>query len=74
MDAVICFNDDVLSRRKVFEAIPIYPGCNVEASLGKIDRVVICKAELTAEKVSKEARMKKSIKKQCRRCINVRTE
>ncbi|GFX02865.1 uncharacterized protein TNCV_4438471 [Trichonephila clavipes] len=63
MDAVICFNDGYASRIKVFEALGIKPGYNTERALLIIDKKRIFEAELIVNKVSLEARNKRSLKR-----------
>ncbi|GFW14843.1 uncharacterized protein TNCV_1563061 [Trichonephila clavipes] len=63
MDAVICFNDGYVSRIKVFEALGIKPGYNTERALLIIDNKRIFVAERIANKVSLEARNKRSLKR-----------
>ncbi|GFT42298.1 uncharacterized protein TNCV_1786151 [Trichonephila clavipes] len=59
MDAVICFNDEYVSRIKVFEALGIKPGYNTERALLIIDNKRIFEAERIVNKVSLEARNKR---------------
>jgi hypothetical protein len=59
MDSVICFNDGVYSRTKVFESMGIVPGINMRMSLRKVDALRICEAELKVQKLSKEALKRK---------------
>ncbi|GFT52577.1 uncharacterized protein TNCV_4267121 [Trichonephila clavipes] len=63
MDAVICFNDGYVSRIKVFEALGIKPGYNTERALLIIDNKRIFEAERIVNKVSLEARNKRSLKR-----------
>ncbi|GFV79862.1 uncharacterized protein TNCV_1726871 [Trichonephila clavipes] len=63
MDAVICFNDGYVSRIKVFEALGIKPGYNTERALLIIDNKRIFEAEHIVNKVSLEARNKRSLKR-----------
>ncbi|GFV88509.1 uncharacterized protein TNCV_1243221 [Trichonephila clavipes] len=63
MDAVICFNDGYVSRIKVFEALGIKPGYNTERALFIIDNKRIFEAERIVNKVSLEARNKRSLKR-----------
>lgn len=70
MYAVICFDDDMLSRRKVFEVFGIFLFSKIETSLRKTNRVRTVKAE---QNLSKEARRKKNDKK-CTKCRNVGTK
>ncbi|GFT29309.1 uncharacterized protein TNCV_756781 [Trichonephila clavipes] len=63
MDAVICFNDGYVSRIKVFEALGIKPGYNTERALLIIDNKQIFEAERIVNKVSLEARNKRSLKR-----------
>ncbi|GFT35868.1 uncharacterized protein TNCV_2154291 [Trichonephila clavipes] len=62
MDAVICFKDGYVSRIKVFEALGIKPGYNTERALLIIDNKRIFEAERIVNKVSLEARNKRSLK------------
>ncbi|GFX87126.1 uncharacterized protein TNCV_2151791 [Trichonephila clavipes] len=62
MDAVICFNDGYVSRIKVFEALGIKPGYNTERALLIIDKRIF-EAERIVNKVSLEARNKRSLKR-----------
>lgn len=51
-------------KKKAIKSIVNFPGCNVEASLRKIDRERICEAELRVQKFSKEGGKKiKDLKK-----------
>ncbi|GFT92844.1 uncharacterized protein TNCV_740161 [Trichonephila clavipes] len=59
MDAVICFNDEYVSRIKVFEALGIKSGYNTERALLIIDNKRIFEAERIVNKVSLEARNKR---------------
>ncbi|GFU98999.1 uncharacterized protein TNCV_3382431 [Trichonephila clavipes] len=59
MDAVICFNDGCVSRIKVFEALGIKPGYNMERALLINDNKRIFEAERIVNKVSLEARNKR---------------
>ncbi|GFU94363.1 hypothetical protein TNCV_1731601 [Trichonephila clavipes] len=63
MDAVICFNDGYVSRIKVFEALGIKPGYNTERALFIIDNKRIFEAERIVNKVSLEARNRRSLKR-----------
>ncbi|GFW51858.1 uncharacterized protein TNCV_1187901 [Trichonephila clavipes] len=63
MDAVICFNDGYVSRIKVFEALGIKPGYNTDRALLIIDNKRIFEAERIVNKVSLEARNKRSLKR-----------
>ncbi|GFY12496.1 uncharacterized protein TNCV_1799181 [Trichonephila clavipes] len=63
MNAVICFNDGYVSRIKVFEALGIKPGYNTERALLIIDNKRIFEAERIVNKVSLEARNKRSLKR-----------
>ncbi|GFW70371.1 uncharacterized protein TNCV_4914911 [Trichonephila clavipes] len=63
MDAVICFNDGYVSRIKVFEALGIKSGYNTERALLIIDNKRIFEAERIVNKVSLEARNKRSLKR-----------
>ncbi|GFY24795.1 uncharacterized protein TNCV_2689861 [Trichonephila clavipes] len=63
MDAVICFNDGYVCRIKVFEALGIKPGYNTERALLIIDNKRIFEAERIVNKVSLEARNKRSLKR-----------
>ncbi|GFT64253.1 uncharacterized protein TNCV_5134211 [Trichonephila clavipes] len=60
MDAVICFNDGYVSRIKVFEALGIKPGYNTERALLIINNKRNFEAERIVNKVSLEARNKRS--------------
>ncbi|GFX97916.1 hypothetical protein TNCV_4905671 [Trichonephila clavipes] len=55
MDAVICFNEGVHVRTKVLKELKINPGNNTYEGLRKSDKLEICKANVTAQKASKEA-------------------
>ncbi|GFX72786.1 uncharacterized protein TNCV_4063811 [Trichonephila clavipes] len=63
MDAVICFNDGYVSRIKVFEALGIKSGYNTERALLIIDNKRIFEAERIVNKMSLEARNKRSLKR-----------
>ncbi|GFX54458.1 uncharacterized protein TNCV_2593921 [Trichonephila clavipes] len=63
MEAVIYFNDGYVSRIKVFEALGIKPGYNTERALLIIDNKRIFEAERIVNKVSLEARNKRSLKR-----------
>ncbi|GFV59456.1 uncharacterized protein TNCV_4921471 [Trichonephila clavipes] len=63
MDAGICFNDGYVSRIKVFETLGIKPGYNTERALLIIDNKRIFEAERIVNKVSLEARNKRSLKR-----------
>lgn len=64
MDAVLCFNDGVISRIEVLKNLGITPGRHTCDALKKIDRRRVNEAEIKFQKTSKEARtLKRHIKR-----------